>query len=101
MTCTPLPGEAVQVGGGNAREGLSFARLHLGDPALVQDDGAHELHVEDALPQLPPRRLAHQRVRFGQERVQRLALRDPAAELVGLRREIRLGVGPSPPARGR
>ena len=39
-------------------ERLALAGLHLGDVALVQENPAHELHVESAQAQRPLRRLA-------------------------------------------
>ena len=71
--CTPLPGEAVEVGRGDAGEGLSLAGLHFHDPALVKDDGAHELDVEGPLAELSAGGFAHQRVRFRKERVDALS----------------------------
>jgi hypothetical protein len=42
-------GEAVEVERKARDERLALAGLHLGDVALVEDDPAHELHVEHAL----------------------------------------------------
>ena len=53
------PVERVEVGGQGGDQGLALAGLHLGDPAEVQRHAAHELHVEVALPEHPPGRLAH------------------------------------------
>ena len=43
-----LAAEGVEVGGQGRDERFSFARLHLGDLALVEDDAADELDVEVA-----------------------------------------------------
>ena len=44
-----LAGERVEIDGQRGDERLAFARLHLGDLALVQNHAADELHVEMAL----------------------------------------------------
>jgi hypothetical protein len=80
--------EGVQVGGQRRDERLAFARLHLGDGALVQDVAADELdvevpHVEHAAPGF-----AHHREGFRQEIVERLALGDALPELGRLRPEL-------------
>ncbi|CAN3976491.1 Core-binding (CB) domain-containing protein, partial [Dysosmobacter welbionis] len=36
-------GQGVQIGGQSGYQGLALAGLHLGDPALVQHDAAHQL----------------------------------------------------------
>ena len=38
-------GQAVERGGEGRDQGLALARAHLGDPALVEHDGAHQLDV--------------------------------------------------------
>ena len=58
--CTPLPVKRVQIRGQRGDERLSFARLHLCNFALVQDDAADQLHVEMAHAQRAAPRLAHQ-----------------------------------------
>ena len=83
-----LAGEAVEVRGGNAGQGFPFAGLHLRDPPLVEDDGAHELHVEDPLSELPARRLAHQGVCLGEKGIDPLSAAEALAELRGLLREV-------------
>ena len=50
--------EAVERQGQRRDERLALARLHLGDPALVEDDAADELHVEVAHAQRSPAGLA-------------------------------------------
>ena len=44
-----MPGERVQVQRLRGDERLPLAGLHLGDVALVEDDPAHQLDVEQAL----------------------------------------------------
>ncbi len=73
--------EPVEVGGQRGDEGLALAGLHLGDPAEVQRHPAHELHVEVALPEDPPARLADDGVGLDEEVVQRLPLVQALAEL--------------------
>ena len=94
-----LAGQRVQIGREGRDQGLALARLHFGDVALVQEDAAHQLHVEGAQTQRAARGLAAVGEGFGQHGVQafaallhallelgRLGL-DP---LVAQRRELRL-----------
>ena len=64
--------QRIQVSGKRGDERLSFARLHLGDFALVQHDSADQLHVEMPHPQRAPSRFAHQRKRGRHRRLERL-----------------------------
>ena len=48
-----LAGQGVEVAGQNGHQGLAFTGAHLGDPALVQNDAAHELHRVGAHTQHP------------------------------------------------
>ena len=75
--------ERVQEQRHRGDEGLPFTGLHLGDVALVEDDPAHHLHVEDALAGLALTRLAHRRVGLEQELVDRLAVLEPLPEIGG------------------
>ena len=53
-----LARQRVQIGREGRDQRLALARLHLGDVALVQEDPAHQLHVEGAQAQArawPPR----------------------------------------------
>ncbi len=86
-------GEAVEVGGRDAGQSLPLTGFHLRDPSLVEDHGSHELHVEDALAENPPRGLPDQRVCLRQDAVQRLPVSNPPTELLGLAGEVRLSVG--------
>ena len=80
--------ERVQVGRHRRGEGLALTGLHLGDLALVQRDRPHDLHVEVALADRAPGRLAHARERLRQEVVERLAVGEPPAELRRLGGEL-------------
>ena len=51
-------GERVEDRRPRRDEGLALAGLHLGDPALVEHDAAHELDVVVAHPEGPLHRLA-------------------------------------------
>ena len=73
-------GERVQIDGQRGDERLAFAGLHLRDLSVVQDDAAHELHVEVAHVQRALRRLAADGERFRQKVVEgslEIALRRP------------------------
>ena len=70
----PSPVEGVEVDGQGGDEGLALAGLHLGDPAEVQRHAAHELHVEVALAEDAPRRLADDGEGLDQQVVERLAV---------------------------
>ncbi len=63
---------------------LALAGLHLGDVALVQEDAAHELHVEGAQAEGAAGGLAGVGEGFRQQVVERLALGEALAELGGL-----------------
>ncbi len=88
---TPRAGQAVQVERLDGDEGLPLARLHLRDVALVEDDAAHQLHVEQADADRALERLPDGRVRLEDDLLERLAVLEPLLELGGLRGE--LGVG--------
>ncbi len=66
-------GHGVERGGQGRDEGLALAGLHLRDLALVQDDAAHELHVEGAHAQLAAADLAGRREDVRQHVVEGLA----------------------------
>jgi hypothetical protein len=90
--------QRVQIGCERGDEGLALAGAHLGDLAAVEDDAADQLDVVMALPQRALGGLADRGEGFGDEVVERLALRQPLAEhyglvpqlLVGHRRDARL-----------
>ena len=89
--------ERVEVERRARDEGLSLAGLHLGDVALVEDDPAHQLDVEQALAGLALARLAHRGERLEEDVLERLAVLEPLLELGRLRQELgvreRLEVG--------
>ena len=62
-------GQAVEGGGQRRDQRLALAGLHLGDPALVQDDAADQLDVEVAHPEGPLHRLARRGEDLGQDLV--------------------------------
>ena len=76
-----LSGQRVQYRREGGRQGLALAGAHLRDAALVQHDGADQLHVKRPLVQNAHARLAHQRVGLRQQRVQVLAPLRPLAQV--------------------
>jgi hypothetical protein len=79
-----LAGQRVQVDRQRGHQRLALAGAHLGDLALVQRHAADQLHVEVAHLQRALAGLAHHGEGLGQQVVERLALREALAELVGL-----------------
>ena len=59
--------QGVEVDGHGRGERLALARLHLGDLTLVQDDAAHDLHVEGPHPEGAPGDLPHDGEGLGQQ----------------------------------
>ena len=86
--------EAVQIGREDRDDGLAFAGLHLGDPPLMEEDAAHDLHVERSLAEDAVGRLAHARIGLGEDIVERFPGGEAALEDVGPRAHIRVGHGP-------
>ena len=86
-----LAEQGVQIERQRGDERLAFARLHLGDLALVQDDAADKLHVEMALANGAHRGLAHDREGFRQQVVERLASGQARLELVSLGAKLLVG----------
>ena len=84
-------GERVQIERERGDEGLSLARLHLGDPALVEHHAADQLDVEVAHADRALGGLADARERLGQEVVEILALVEALAELLRLGAERVVG----------
>ena len=70
---------------------FALAGAHLGDAALMQHDGADHLRVERPLPEGAHRRLAHQRVGFGQQLVQILAALGALAQFAGIGAHLLVG----------
>ncbi len=91
-----LTEQRVQVQGRGGNERLALASLHLRDVAFVQRHRAHELDIEVALADGPLRRLANRGERLGQDVVERLAFREPVAEIRGTRAKpvVRESLGP-------
>ena len=93
-----LAGERVEIDRQGRDQRLAFAGLHLGDHAAMQDDAAHQLHVEMALAEGALGRLAHGGEGLDQDVVELLALGQPVLELLGAgaqlvidqRRQLRL-----------
>src|SRR5262245_41912876 len=83
--------EPVEVERLHGDEGLALARLHLCDVALVEDDAAHQLDVEEADADRAPERLADGGVRVEEEVLERLAVLEPLLELGGLAAELVVG----------
>ena len=77
------PGKRVQVGGQRRHQGLALAGRHLRDLALVQHHAAHELHVEVAHADGPPRRFPARGEGLGQERLEITRVGQPLSQLVG------------------
>ena len=76
-----LARERVQVEREAGDERLTFAGLHLGDVALVEDDAAHQLDVEHPLVGLPQAGLADGGEGLEEELLERLAVLEPLPEL--------------------
>src|SRR4029077_7077909 len=87
-----VAGQRIQIERLDGDEGLALAGLHLGDVALVQDDAAHLLDVEEADAHRSLERLANRGEGLEDELVDRLAVLDPLLELDGLAGQ--LGVAP-------
>ena len=80
----PATREPVQVERLHRDEGLALARLHLGDVALVQNDPAHQLHVEQADADRALEGFPHRGERLEDELFERLPVLEPLLELGGL-----------------
>src|SRR6266571_1313905 len=83
--------QGIQVARQRGDERLSFTGLHLGDVALVQDDAAHQLDVEVALPDGALGGLPDAGERLREDVVQGLAVGQTLLELIRL--GAQLGVG--------
>ena len=83
--------EPVEIERLHGDERLPLTGLHLGDVALVKDDPAHELDVEEADADRALERLAHRRVRLEDEVLERLAVLDALLELRGLPEQLLVG----------
>ena len=85
-----LASQRVQVHRQRGHERLALARTHLGDIALVQGHAAHELDVEVAHLQRALASLAHRGEGFGQKLIERVALGQPSAQLIGLAAQLQV-----------
>ena len=74
---TPRPVRALSAAGRTATSVLPFAGGHLRQPALVQGDGRHHLHVEGAQAERAPAGLTRDRVELVEDVVERRARPDP------------------------
>ena len=77
-------GQRVEIDRERRHQGLALAGLHLRNVALVQEDAAHELHVEGAEAEGAPGGLPGVREGLGEQVVEGLALGEALAELDGL-----------------
>ena len=77
-----LAGQSVQINRQRRHQRFAFARLHLGNLALMQAHAADELHVKMAHPQHTARRLPTNRERLRQNIVQRFPRRQPLLKLL-------------------
>ena len=68
------PRERVQIGREGRHKCLALTRLHLRNIALMQENPAHQLHIEGPQPQRTFRRLATVCKRLGQQRIQCLTV---------------------------
>ena len=86
-----LAGEPVEVERLHGDERLPLAGLHLRDVALVEDDPAHELDVEEPHADRAPERLANRGVGLEDQILERLAVLEALLELRGLSAELVVG----------
>jgi len=78
-----FPRNRVQIYRRGGGQSFAFAGLHFGDPPLMQNDAADDLHVKVALAQSAARRLAGCRERFRQQIIGRLPFFQPLFESGG------------------
>ncbi len=90
----PFACQGIQIGRHGGHQGLAFTGFHLGDPALVQHDTAHQLHVEGALAHHAPTGLPDHGEGLRQDIIQGLALRQAFLELLGLGPQLVIGQTP-------
>ena len=88
-----LAGQRVQIGGKGGYQGLAFTGLHLGDPALMQHDAAHQLHPVGTHAQYTVRGLPHGGKSLRQNVIQGLAVGKTLLELRGLGLKLCIGEG--------
>jgi hypothetical protein len=78
-----FPRERVERGREGGDERLALPCLHLGDVALVEEQPAHDLHVEGAQAEGSAPGLADEGEGLGQEGVEALAASRPLAQALG------------------
>ncbi len=88
-----LAGQRVEVRGEGGHQRLALAGLHFGDPALMEDHAAQQLHVEVAHAHGPHGSLPHHGEGLRQEVVQCLALSEPVLEQGRLVPQLLVGHG--------
>src|SRR3546814_9173190 len=69
-----LARQCIQVNRQGRHKGLALARAHFGNFAVMQGNGAQQLHVEMTHPENPLAALADHGKRLGQQIVQRSAI---------------------------
>ena len=79
-----LAREGVEVGREDSHKGLTFAGLHFGNTALMQNNAADKLHSERLHTQNTPRSLSHGSKSLRENIVQRLAIGKAGLELLRL-----------------
>ncbi len=84
------PGQGIEVHRQGRDQRLALAGLHLGDAAVVEHHGAHQLNVEGTQPEGAFARLLHDREGLGQQIVERLAVTETFTEPLGLAGEFRV-----------
>ena len=64
--------QCVQIGGKRGNQSFTFTGTHLGDPALMEDDTANDLHSVVLHVQHAPCGLPHRSIGLGKQVIQRL-----------------------------
>ena len=85
--------QRIGVGGQRCHQGLALAGLHLGDPALMQHDAAHQLHPVGAHTQHTVRSLPHGGKGLRQNVIQCLAVGKALLEFRRLGLKLCIGEG--------
>src|ERR1700674_1093898 len=88
-----LAGQGIEVDRQGRHQGLAFAGLHLGDAAAMQDDAAHQLHVEGAHVEGAPGGLAGHGEGRDQKIVEGFAGFEPPLAFLGLGAQLGVGEG--------
>ena len=88
-----LARQRIQIGGEGGHQGLAFTGLHLGDPALMQHDAAHQLHPVGTHAQYTVRGLPHGGKSLRQNVIQSFTVGKTLLELRGLGLKLCIGEG--------